>query len=274
MKKILVPVDFTPASRAASEYAASLAQMVTAQLHLLHVYMEPTPATEVPSAWMITGSNWQEEVENQITKEVEYLKSTYAITITGEAILGYVGDTIKEVAASTEAVLVVMGMKKEKTSTIFGSSTQVAIRKSPVPILIVPEGAGFKPFRQIVFASDFEEVTNTSSFNLLIELIEKFQSELCLLHVRKEGEDISPSEVPGRIQMGRILANIQNCRYEEVIENEVDKGIQNFVDGHPTDLLVMISRPHNIFQRLFGTVHTRSISYTTECPLLVLKDYD
>ncbi len=41
MKEILVPVDFTPASAAALDYAARLADSVGARLHILHV-VEPS----------------------------------------------------------------------------------------------------------------------------------------------------------------------------------------------------------------------------------------
>lgn len=272
MKKILVPVDFTPASRSASEYAAALAQLFTAQVHLLHVYMEPTPATEVPSAWIITGSEWQKENETRVNKDISYLKDSYAIDVTGEAVVGNVGDIIKEVATTTDADLIVMGMKMEKSSKILGSATFVAIRKSKVPVLVIPEGTVFTPIKHIVFASDFQEVSNISCFNLLLQLTERFNADLRLLHVQKEGKEISSAEVPGRIQMGRVLANLSSYRYEEVVDNDVDHGIKNFIEAHPTDLLVMIAHPHNIFERMFGTVHTQTMSYLAKRPLLVLKD--
>jgi hypothetical protein len=35
--------------------------------------------------------------------------------------------------------------------------------------------------------------------------------------------------------------------------------------------LVMVSRKHHFFERMFGTVHTKAMSYQTKIPLLVLQ---
>ena len=58
MNTILVPVDFSPASRNASIYAAELAKLFNSRLLLFHAYMLPTPISEVPYA-MITVDNLQ-----------------------------------------------------------------------------------------------------------------------------------------------------------------------------------------------------------------------
>lgn len=273
MKKVLVPIDFTSSSQAASRYAASLAQVFTAQVHLLHVYMEPAPVTEVPSAWIVTSNVWQKENEERIHKESDYLKETYAIDVSGEAVVGFVGDSIKEVAEKTGADLVVMGMKQEKRSKVLGSSTLAAIRKLAIPVLVIPEDVVFSPIKHIIYASDFEEVNNISCFHILLQLTQQFNAHLTLLHVQKENVEMSADEVPGRIQMGRVLAHVSSYSYEEVLDDNVDHGIQSFIENDPADLLVMIARHHNIFERMFGTIHTRSMSYITKCPLLVLKDY-
>ena len=70
MKTILLPVDFSPASRNASLYAAELARLLNARLLLFHAYMLPTPVSEVPYA-MVTVDNLQKENEEQIKKEVK-----------------------------------------------------------------------------------------------------------------------------------------------------------------------------------------------------------
>ena len=56
MKKILVPTDFSPASRKAEEYAAALSIILGAEMQLLHVYRELMPATTGPEPWSHTIS--------------------------------------------------------------------------------------------------------------------------------------------------------------------------------------------------------------------------
>ena len=74
MKKILVPIDFSPASRNASEYAASLAKAFDAEVYLLHVFMEPVPSSEAPVAWMIMGSELQDTNDALVNEKINILK--------------------------------------------------------------------------------------------------------------------------------------------------------------------------------------------------------
>jgi hypothetical protein len=51
----------------------------------------------------------------------------------------------------------------------------------------------------------------------------------------------------------------------------VEEGINQFIETNPTDILTMVAHKHSLFQRLFGKVHTKIMSYQTEIPLLVLQ---
>ena len=72
MNTILVPVDFSPASRNAAVFAAELAKVLHTRLLLFHAYMLPTPISEVPYA-MVTVDNLQKENEEQVKKEADLL---------------------------------------------------------------------------------------------------------------------------------------------------------------------------------------------------------
>ena len=48
MKTIIAATDFSPNSENAVHYAADMATVLGAELHLLHVYSIPIPVSEVP----------------------------------------------------------------------------------------------------------------------------------------------------------------------------------------------------------------------------------
>jgi nucleotide-binding universal stress UspA family protein len=271
MKNILVLTDFMPASRAASEYAASLAQLFKAKVHLLNIYSQPTPVTEVPAAWTIVAEELQKASDSNVKKEVDYLKATYLIDITGLSRMGYKGDTIIEMIKTLKADLVVMGMKGVKRSRILGSTTFMAIRRSKVPVLVIHEGVLYTPIKHVILASDFDEASNVSSYNFLFDILEKSSATLEVLHVQPKGKVMVGADVPGKIQLGHLLSN-RTFMYEEVEEDDVDKGIQRFVESHPADLLVMVEHRHSLLERLFGTIHTWSMSTVVKVPFLVLED--
>jgi nucleotide-binding universal stress UspA family protein len=78
MQTILLPVDFSSASRNAARYAAEMARLLNTRILLFHAYLMPTPISEVPYA-MITVDNLQKENEDQIKKEAELLQQQYGV---------------------------------------------------------------------------------------------------------------------------------------------------------------------------------------------------
>lgn len=263
MERILVPIDFSPASRNASEYAASLAKQFNAEIRLLHVYMEPVAVIEGPTvAWPNTGSELQEKNDALVQNEINFLKEKYSVNVGGYARLGFRTDKISDVIDEIQADLVVMGTGNTALSTI---------RKVNTPVLMVPKNAPFVPIKHVVLASDFNQVNDVSCFNPLLELVDKLGAMLQVLHVKRNNNEIVVVEEAGMQQLQNVLSKITYW-YQEVEADSIENGIENFIESHPAELLVMVAHTHNVFERIFGTVHTSAMSYESRLPLLVLED--
>lgn len=271
MKKILVPIDFSPASRNAEEYAAVLATVLGWPLQLVHVYWEPAPAPELPGAYIESAVSLQEENEEWVEEEVLYLKEKYEVAVEGGAQAGLKGDTINALAREDEAGLVVMGMKESKRNRFVDSTVFTALRRTRIPVLVVPEGVAHKPIQNIVLAADFNGVRDTSCFDLLFTLLQKLDAALQVVHVAGKEAAIKPEELAAKLQLGRMLAKVTYW-YHELDEDNVEEGILRFTQSHPADLLVMVAHRHRLFERLLGTLYTRDLSYKSSIPLLVLED--
>lgn len=271
MKKILVPIDFSPASRNAEEYAAVLAKILGWPLQLVHVYWEAAPTPEVIGAWGVNSVSLQEENEEWVEEEVIYLKEKYEVEVAGGAIAGLKGDTINLLAKESEAGLVVMGMKVAKRHRLVSSTVFTALRRTRVPVLVVPEGVPYQPIRNIVLAADFNGVLDTSCFDLLFTLLEKLDATLQVVHVAGREGVIKPEELPGKLQLGSVLAKVTYW-YHELEEDNIEESILRFTQNHPADLLVMVAHRHHLFERLLGTLYTKDMSCKAMLPLLVLED--
>ena len=271
MKKILVPIDFTPASRAASEYAALLAKEFTASVFLLYVYLEPSTGAEIPPEWLITNSELKNQNIERVNKEISFLKNTYQGAIEGDALLGFTGDTISSVADTMNADLLVMGMKGH-SNKFFGSTVTAVIRKSNRPVLVVPEKAVFKPFQKIALASDFDIEINSSRLGILFQLVEQFKSALHVVHVQKDKDYITADEVAGKMQLEHVFSTVSHS-YNTVQNRDVEEGLNDFIQTNQYDLLALVAHRHNLLERLFKKIHSRAIIYETQVPMLVLKNW-
>lgn len=271
MKQILVPIDFSPASRNASQYAAALAKELGAELCLLHVYMIPVASGETTSAWAGLGKELVEEKDAHVSREIGALEDTYRIRVSGNAMIGMEAATIQDKAAEIGADLIVMGMKGGGRSKNLGSTTIATIRRSRIPVLVVPEGAQFTPLKKIALATDFDAGLNRSSFRSLMVLVKQFDASVQVVHVAEKAEAMVTSEIVGKMQLDVILANVRHS-FHTVEQDDVEQGIDIFLHNHPVDLLVMVAHRHIFLERLFGHIYTQSTSYKTTVPLLVLED--
>ena len=269
MKKILVPVDFEPASEAASHYAAALAVRFDARVHLLHVYQEPLTGAEIPAAWTVTGPELAKQNTKQVNRLVEKLAGKYPIEVDGSIVLGFTSDTIVHMAKEMDVDLVVMGMKRD-SNKVFGSTVTATIRKTKVAVLVVPEEFAFVPITEIALASDFDMDVSSSYFPVLFRLIEKFDSNLHILHVEKDADALTADKFAGKMQVEQVFAKTKHS-YRTLESADVDDAIIEYVNQHLYNLLVMVAHKHATFQRLINRPHTYSMAFKVKIPMLVRK---
>ena len=62
-----------------------------------------------------------------------------------------------------------------------------------------------------------------------------------------------------------------NHQFHTINERNVEEGINKFIVKNPTNILAMVAHRHNLFERMFGTIHTYAMSYQTKIPLLILQ---
>lgn len=273
IKKIVVAVDFSDASFNAANYAASMANIFNAELILVHAFMNPMAIDQLRAE--LSGQldkELSQVLEDFMKENVEILQKKFTIKIDSLVKEGPASSVLEECVQNTNADLVVMGMKgKGQSNSLFGSTTLAHIRKSGVPVLVIPEKAAFKSIETITLASDFDEETGTGNYALLKAIADRTKAYVQILNVRKKDLELSPSEIAGKLNTSFAFNEI-NHNFFTVEDDEVDDGIEDFLEDYPSDMLVMLSRRQNFFRRVFGTIHTREMIYETEIPLLVLQD--
>jgi nucleotide-binding universal stress UspA family protein len=146
VKKILVAVDFSDASKAALALALALAEKVGAQVHVLHVleypiYMTPDLTVTVP------GSPSQAYVAYARKQTAEMMQGLVAphresaVRFTEEIIPGEPGAKILNSAKEGGFDLIVMGThgRKGLKHLLLGSVAEWVVRNAPCPVLTTRE---------------------------------------------------------------------------------------------------------------------------------------
>jgi nucleotide-binding universal stress UspA family protein len=109
IEKILCPVDFFPASERAVGYAAGLAQIYNAKIHLLHAVVPvPAVAYEFPFDTSDIVKEMQAAATREMNKVITRIKAR-GVDAESTVRVGAVGDAIKHAVATTKPDLIAMG---------------------------------------------------------------------------------------------------------------------------------------------------------------------
>lgn len=149
IRQILVPIDFSPGSRAALDYAGFLARSLGATIDLLHVWRPPA---YVPAGLLVVipGSadraTLEQLAESEIAKqmkatitELEHDQGIHARLRLGID-AGNPADSIVQLAERGHFDLIVMGThgRTGVARLLLGSVAERVARLAPCPVLVVP----------------------------------------------------------------------------------------------------------------------------------------
>ncbi|MGN6193442.1 MAG: universal stress protein [Ginsengibacter sp.] len=275
MKNILVPTDFSDAAFNAISYAAFLANIFEANLLLLHVYPNTAAFQEQFGAMVYqTGEELEASNEKFLKKQIEGIARRFTVKINSLVLKGNPVYTINEIAKKYQSDLIVMGMKgKGESNSIFGSTTTAMIDKTCIPLLVIPQHATYQTIDTITIATDFKNEELLSHFTLLAKLISKFRPFIQLVNIQKKNCHLSAEMIAGKMREG-LEWDRYNHSFNTIEKDNIEEGVDQFLEEHSTDLLVMVARRHNFFEKAFAGSHTKKMTHQTKKPLLIFHAYE
>jgi nucleotide-binding universal stress UspA family protein len=140
--RILVPMDFSPPSDAALEYARSVAARYGASLHLLHVAEDPYRAFYTAEVYVPEIEGLREEILTDTAQRLKERVRPSDVTefhATVESVIGSPAGSIVEYAAGRDIDLIVMGThgRGGMAHLLMGSVAERVVRTAPCPVLTV-----------------------------------------------------------------------------------------------------------------------------------------
>ncbi|MGN6193868.1 MAG: universal stress protein [Ginsengibacter sp.] len=273
MKNLLVPVDFSKASHNAAKYAVQLAQSFDATITLINVAAPGIMADDsVLASVIITQAEILDIHQNFMNKEIECFSKDYPSKVFGLVREGYVSEAIAKMAEAGHTDFIIMGMKgKGKSNSVFGSTTVAVIRKSSLPVFVIPETASYQAINTITFATDLDIRTEEECFEPLIELAKKYQSFIQILNVQKDERKISDKEFIHKMRTYLTFDQTKNT-FNTIENKNIIKGINKFIEKNECDVLAMMAQKHSGFAGMIGRAYTKEMSYAIKIPLLILQN--
>jgi nucleotide-binding universal stress UspA family protein len=143
LRRILVPVDFSPCSRAALDYAAFLGTHFGAAIDVLYVWQPPRsiwePLYPIEATQPALAAFESTDAGQQMKEFLAHLDGRAGIRVRGRLETGDPYETILGVAVDDAYDLIVMGThgRTGMSHLLLGSLAEAVVRRAPCPVLTV-----------------------------------------------------------------------------------------------------------------------------------------
>ncbi|MBC8770584.1 universal stress protein [Arenibacter sp. BSSL-BM3] len=274
---LLVPVDFSEASKHAVKYAIILARKWNAKIIFVHGhaigYTEYEGQIDTSMTYPPPGSLLSDQEISR--RSLNYFLDAFPQLATVEhkdiVSAGLAVDVICSTAESEYVDLIIMGTTgaSKLKAFFFGTNSEKVSRKAPCPVLVLPENLKSYEIETVCLALDTTEVENNVNWDLLVQLLKGFEAKLGIIHISENG-DAAFKEREILAHYRNMLNGIKHSIHVFYDENP-DQGISEFMEKNPIDLLVLLYREHGFFERLLHQGTRQNILYKTDIPLLILK---
>ncbi len=288
IRRILVPVDFSDASRKAVDFALELADILKAEIKLVHVYYNPVVEVapfDTSHMYHVNLGNYLHEIEQNARKQMADLvrmvrkeaeTKSHKIKIGFSLANGIAEDEIQKIASKFHPGLIIMGSRGmgKQTEGLIGSVTARIIRKTSVPVIAIPENAhlvSIRKIRNILYATDFDEFDQVS-LSRLINLLHPFSVTVHVVHVsvgvKKSWDKV---KMDGLKQFMEQEFRSLPVKYKILVSDDVINSLESYMRDNAIDVMALTNHPRGMLMRMFTPSVTKKIMQRINKPLFAFK---
>lgn len=268
MKKILIPTDFSECANNAVAMGIELAKKMKAEI--CFVYIQRT-SVEWKKLRKEQEKNFPETLHEigharaELTK-LEFKAKKAKLKVTTALVFN--NNDISTVLEYYKYDLIIIGSHGTSGFKEFiGSNTQRVVRYSITPVLVVKDYSKKNTFKNIIFASNFEEGAH-QPFHKVIQFADLVKAQIHLLYVNmpfqfKETEEIESAMLDflKKCPRGTCSINIYNALNEE-------RGIQKFAEKINADVIALTTHGKTGFMKMISPSITESLVNHSNIPVL------
>lgn len=280
MKKILYATDFSDNAKNAFQYALNLSQAFGSNITAIHVQEKGNPY----HAYL--PNSVQEHFLKTMTQDYElFLKEAQSLRQSASAAgmpnldVHYElkeGSPVKEIIETAEeqkSNLIVMGSKgiTNLKKLFLGSNTIRVIKRSEVPVLVVPEGVTFRNIERVALALPPREWEEGAIMEAQ-DFAKKLKAKLICFSVVPPDEIEKIERLKQKMDIYQFeFRNNQNIEFHAVEDYNLFAGIRTFLKEQTIDLLGIHYIKKSRIEHFFGGNHVEDITLGTNMPLLIIK---
>lgn len=299
IEHILCPVDYSPPSRRALDYAIGIARWYGARVTALHVAPVDVPVAAVVSSGSVPPAVLPSVDRTVLKAQLERFvaaEQAPGVLVDTEVVEGPLWQEIVTHARFSEADLIVLGThgRSGVERMMLGSVAERVLRAAPCPVLTVPRrapeavpmAAGL--FKRILCPVDFSSAS-AQALQWALAFAQEADAELLVLHVFEAllapEHDAFPRSALSAYRRAyeewardRLHESVPEhartwCRVHEITgAGSPHREIVHAAVLHECDVIVMgVGKARHVGDRVFGST-TQQVVRMAECPVLTVRE--
>lgn len=264
MQTIICPTDFSNTALNATRYAAALADVLGAKLHLVHVMHVPVVDVNSSANVLTTLMDTQKvSSDHKLEAECERLSEHSTCKIEFTSKFGLAADVIINESKKLKAFLIIMGTNGASNvfDQLLGTVSFGVAKRSEVPVMVVPPACQFTNLKKIAFADDHKESLDEQR-KFLYHLTSGLKSKIDLISVDVNKEGVYEEEV---------ICNEGGIRQVCVWSKDIEDGLAQFTEKNGIELLAIKRHHRTFFEELFHKSTTKEVLNKTKIPVLIFN---
>lgn len=270
MKKILVPTDFSNNSIDALYFAFDLLRDSGGTVYILSAW--DAPSTTRGSVGSLRGKIEEDANEKMAALKAKLDKEEGLPAYETYVREGETVDLILDAARHFGADIVAMGTKGSSgiEEILIGSVAASVIERANLPVLAIPAGAKFSGFKKAVFATDFKK-SGESTITRFMNLTSAFGTVIEVLHVCSEASKATITTMENLEKAMDKIRGDRDLRYHILNHESIRDGIVEFMSGHDSELLAMVTKRRGLIRKLFDPSLTQKVAMHVSYPLIAFQ---
>ncbi len=278
MTNVLIPTDFSENAWNAIRYGLQFFKTEPTNFYLLHVSL--SERQESGDKTVVNGIVFDMKDAPGIKDKLLVIKKKIERSFSNTNHRFYALhehsffiEGIKRSVAEKRIDFILMGTKgasglKEVT---IGSRTGEVITRVKCPTLVIPEKARYVIPKEIVFPTDFYSYYKNKILLTLAEIMAINESALRVFHVTIKKQELSISQLENKNFLEDFLEDKPHSFHFQANQN-IEDALSEFIEKNNINMIAMVAKNINFFQRLLFKPSIAKISYHTDTPFLVLHE--
>jgi nucleotide-binding universal stress UspA family protein len=155
-----------------------------------------------------------------------------------------------------------------------GSNTYRAIRRSNIPVMLIPKGCTYSDITNVVYAFDYLRERRLPLLQLF-PWLKSLQSDLTVLQVNEEAisEDVNEEMKELQYIISEHWKDQNNSiNFDSIRSADIAPAINSYINRNESDVLALCTTPRNFIEKIFHKSVIKTISEIANYPVLVFHE--